>query len=136
MRLPFIVLHGVVLRALVARGRRRMAIVPIIILLFLIARYYQRQQYLAPVVAQQLFSAFQAYGIAAARTVLVVGFRELLHIFGLVGMETPLRFLGIHLFGYLISVLLRKKDAQTVFHRGRRVSGILLFIYGVTLGGR
>lgn len=134
MRAPLIGVHGAVIWFLLSRGRWWLWLVPCLGIVLFIIWYAYRQQDVSADMRIWAQEVLERYGIPLAWSVLLVGLRQLLTIFGLLTYATWFFLLGGHMVLYLGAIGFGKKDLALIAHTGRWVSGWLLVWQSMQFG--
>lgn len=135
MWLPFLLLHGAVLRLLVMYGIWQLWGVIVLIFCFLCILWRRRQAHIDPAIRLSYMHLFQSYGLLVAWTLAVWWVWQLFDIFWLLVHQTGFWFLWVHGMGVICWVILQKKDFITIMHRWRWFSGFLLLVQAFSIGG-
>lgn len=122
-------LHCITISLLFYRWRWWVWWIPLLFLWALIVRRWQRQQHLDDYdIEADVYKGLQSYGIIAARTILIVGMRNLLNLFWLITFSTGFWLLGLHLTLRIIALVMRYKDSERLAHRWRWLSWLLILL--------
>ncbi len=127
MLFSLFLLHFITITLLFYRWRWWIWWVPLLCLWALIIWWWQRQQHVDEYdIEADVHDALQSYWILAARTILLVWIRNLLHLFWLISFTTWFWLLWFHLFLRITALVMRYKDIERLAHWWRRLSWLII----------